>query len=160
MSNTSMFTSYRLDTVSQLTHCSTVESQLQSQSHVTTDSQSASQSWCQAPSGAQDEISLTVILFRFCRRGAQSLTRGRIYYLLRTNLPLWFWLDSLRQDHIQNTVSKNMSLTVACVSDVAETCLSRRCLATENVIMSEYIIIVFKSIRVRWVRGVARMGEV
>jgi hypothetical protein len=37
----------------------------QSQSHITTDSQSASQSWCQAPSGAQDQIFVTVRHLRF-----------------------------------------------------------------------------------------------
>jgi hypothetical protein len=32
---------------------------LQSQSHIMTDGQSASQSWCQAPSGAKDQIFVT-----------------------------------------------------------------------------------------------------
>jgi hypothetical protein len=55
----------------------------QSQSHVTTHAQSASQSWCQAPSAAQDQIFVTVRQFRFCRCGAPSLTRGRVCYLPR-----------------------------------------------------------------------------
>jgi hypothetical protein len=37
-----------------------------SQSHITTDGQSASQSWCQAPSGAKDQIFVTVRHLRFC----------------------------------------------------------------------------------------------
>jgi hypothetical protein len=48
-----------------------------SQNHITTDGQSASQSWCQAPSGAQDQIFVTIRHLRFCRGGAPSLTRGR-----------------------------------------------------------------------------------
>jgi hypothetical protein len=40
--------SYRLATVSQLDPCSS-QSQSQNESHITTDSQSASPSWCQAP---------------------------------------------------------------------------------------------------------------
>jgi hypothetical protein len=53
------------------------------QSHITTDGQSASQSWCQAPSGAQVQIFVTVRHLRVCRRGAPSLTRGRVCHLSR-----------------------------------------------------------------------------
>jgi hypothetical protein len=55
----------------------------QSESHITTDGQSASQSWCQAQSGAQDQIFVTVTHLRFCRCGAPSLTRGRVCHLSR-----------------------------------------------------------------------------
>jgi hypothetical protein len=37
-----------------------------------------SQAWCQAPSGAQDQIFVTARQLRCCRRGAPSLTRGRV----------------------------------------------------------------------------------
>jgi hypothetical protein len=40
--------------------CLGVKPLCQSQSYVTTDGESASLSWCQAPSGAQDQIFLTV----------------------------------------------------------------------------------------------------
>jgi hypothetical protein len=36
-----------------------------SQTHITTDGQSVSQSWCQAPPGAQDQIFVTVRQLRF-----------------------------------------------------------------------------------------------
>jgi hypothetical protein len=56
----------------------------QNQRCLTTDGQSASQSWCQeAPSGAQDQIFVTVREMLFCRRGAPSLTRGRVCHLLQ-----------------------------------------------------------------------------
>jgi hypothetical protein len=56
----------------------------QSQSHVTTDGQSASQSSCQAPSAAQDKIFTTVRQLRFCRCGAPSLTMGWVCHLPRS----------------------------------------------------------------------------
>jgi hypothetical protein len=37
-----------------------------SQSHIATDSQSVSKSWCRAPSGAYDQIFITVWQLRFC----------------------------------------------------------------------------------------------
>jgi hypothetical protein len=42
---------------------------------------SVSHSWCQAPSGAQDHIFVTVRQLQFCRCGAPSLTRARVCYL-------------------------------------------------------------------------------
>jgi hypothetical protein len=54
------------------------------QRHVTTDGQSASQSWCQAPSGAQDQGFVTVRHLRFCRCGAPSLTGGQVCHLSRS----------------------------------------------------------------------------
>jgi hypothetical protein len=56
----------------------------QSQCHVTTDGQLASQSWCQAPSGAQDQIFVTVRHLLFCRCGALPLTTGRVCHLSRS----------------------------------------------------------------------------
>jgi hypothetical protein len=46
-----------------------------SQSHVATDGQSVRPSWCRAPSGAHDQILVTVRQLRFCRCEAPSLTR-------------------------------------------------------------------------------------
>jgi hypothetical protein len=51
---------------------------LQSQSYVTTDGQSASLSWCVAPSGTQGQIFVTVRQLRVCLCGTPSLTRGRV----------------------------------------------------------------------------------
>jgi hypothetical protein len=54
--------------------------QSQSQSHIATDCQSASQSvtmpWCRAPSGAHDQMFIIVWQLRSCFYGAPSLTRG------------------------------------------------------------------------------------
>jgi hypothetical protein len=49
-----------------------------SPSHIATDGQSVSKSWCRAPSGAHDQIFITVWHLRSCLRGAPSLTRGRV----------------------------------------------------------------------------------
>jgi hypothetical protein len=43
--------------------------------------QSVSQSWCRAPSGAHDQIFITVWKLRSCFCGAPSLTRGRVCLL-------------------------------------------------------------------------------
>jgi hypothetical protein len=45
--------------------------------------QTVSQSWCQAPSGAQDQIYVTGTHLQFCRCGTPSLTRGRVCHLPR-----------------------------------------------------------------------------
>jgi hypothetical protein len=50
----------------------------QSQSHIATDGQSVSQSWCRAPSAAHDQIFITVWQLRSCFLGAPSLTRRRV----------------------------------------------------------------------------------
>jgi hypothetical protein len=50
-----------------------------SKSHIATDGQSVSKSWCRAPSGAHDLI--TVWQLRSCFCGAPSLTRGRVCLL-------------------------------------------------------------------------------
>jgi hypothetical protein len=55
----------------------------QSQSHITTDDQSVSVSWFRAPSGAHDQILITVwqLLF-FFRYRAPPLMRGRVCHLI------------------------------------------------------------------------------
>jgi hypothetical protein len=50
----------------------------QSQSHIATDGQSISKSCCRAPSGAHDQIFITLWQLRICWCGALSLTRGRV----------------------------------------------------------------------------------
>jgi hypothetical protein len=57
-----------------------------SPSHIATDGQSVSKSWCRAPSGAHDHIFITVWHLRPCFCGAPSLTRGRVclLYMLLT----------------------------------------------------------------------------
>jgi hypothetical protein len=58
-----------------------------SRSHIATDGQSVSMSWCRAPSGDRDQIFITVWQSRCCFCGAPSLTRGRVC-LLYCPLPL------------------------------------------------------------------------
>jgi hypothetical protein len=75
----------------------------QSQSHITTDGQSVSKSWCRAPSGAHDQIFIIVWQLRFfC--AAPSLTRGRLcllYMLLAFASAVFFGSGSLdTRDHI------------------------------------------------------------
>jgi hypothetical protein len=52
--------------------------QSQSQNYITTDDQSASLSWYQAPSGAQDKIFVNLIYLRVCWCGVLSPTRRRV----------------------------------------------------------------------------------
>jgi hypothetical protein len=53
----------------------------QSQSHITTDDQSVSASWFRVPSGAHDQMLITVWQLLFCRYRAPPLTRGRVCHL-------------------------------------------------------------------------------
>jgi hypothetical protein len=54
---------------------------LKRQSHIAIDGQSINKSWCRAPSGAHDQIFITVWQLRSCFCGAPSLTRGRVCLL-------------------------------------------------------------------------------
>jgi hypothetical protein len=47
-----------------------------SRSHIATDGQSVSKSWCRAPSGAHDQVYISIWQLRSCFCGAPSLTRG------------------------------------------------------------------------------------
>jgi hypothetical protein len=53
----------------------------QSRRHIAIDSQSTSKSWCRAPSGANDQIFITLWQLLSCFYGAPSLTRGRVCHL-------------------------------------------------------------------------------
>jgi hypothetical protein len=53
----------------------------QSQSHITTDDQSDSESWFRAPSGAHDQMLITVWQLLFCRYRAPLLTISRVCHL-------------------------------------------------------------------------------
>jgi hypothetical protein len=54
----------------------------QSQSHIVTDGQSISKSWCPASSGAHDQIFITLWQLGSCFCRAPSLTRGRVLLAL------------------------------------------------------------------------------
>jgi hypothetical protein len=68
------------------------------------DWRSVSKSWCQAPSGAHDQIFITVWQLRSCFHGVPSLTRGRIcllYMLLALASAVFRGSESLgTRDHI------------------------------------------------------------
>jgi hypothetical protein len=76
----------------------------QSQSHIATDGQSVSTSWCRAPSGAHDQIFIAVWQLRTCFCGAPSLTRRRVcllYMLLALASAVFLGSESLgTRDHI------------------------------------------------------------
>jgi hypothetical protein len=57
------------------------QSQSQSQSHIATDGQSISKSWCEAPSGAHDQIFNSLWQLRSCFSGEPSLTRRQVSLL-------------------------------------------------------------------------------
>jgi hypothetical protein len=61
--------------------CLSISSHSHSQSHIATDGQFVSKSWCRAPSGAHDQIFITVWQLRSCFCGAPSVTRGQVYLL-------------------------------------------------------------------------------
>jgi hypothetical protein len=77
----------RLDTLDFWTHYTNPlpqlnsQSQSQSQSHIATDGQSVSQSWCRARFGAHHQIFNTVRELQFCYCGASSLARGSVSLL-------------------------------------------------------------------------------
>jgi hypothetical protein len=52
-----------------------------SQSHVTTDDQSVSQSWCRPLSGTHDQILVFLDVWGLCRRQAPCLTRGWVCHV-------------------------------------------------------------------------------
>jgi hypothetical protein len=76
----------------------------QSQSYIATDGQSISKSWFRAPSGAHDQIFITVWQLLSCFCGAPSLTRGRVcllYILLALASVALLGSESLgTRDHI------------------------------------------------------------
>jgi hypothetical protein len=71
-------------------------SKSQSKSHC--DWQSVSKSWCPAPSGAHDQICITIWQLQSCFCGAPSLTRGRVcrlYMLLALASTVFLGSESL-----------------------------------------------------------------
>jgi hypothetical protein len=80
------------------------QSQSQNQSHIATDGQSFSKSWCRAPSGAHDQIFITLWQLRSCLCRAPSLARGRVcllYMLLTLASVVFLGSESLgTRDHI------------------------------------------------------------
>jgi hypothetical protein len=81
----------------------TIKSQSQNQSHIATDGQSVSNSWCRAPSGAHYQMFITVWQLQSCFYGAPSLTRGRVsllYMLLALSSAVFLGSESLgTRDH-------------------------------------------------------------
>jgi hypothetical protein len=67
--------------VSSSTYRNSRMNQCQNQSYVTTDAQSVRLSWCQAPSGDQENSFVSVRQLRVCICRALSLTRGRVCHL-------------------------------------------------------------------------------
>jgi hypothetical protein len=88
----------------------------QSQSHIATDGQSVSKSLCRAPSGAHDQIFITVWQLRSCFCGAPSLTRGRVcllYMLLALASAVFLGSESLGTQTIFYSLRFETSLFVA-----------------------------------------------
>jgi hypothetical protein len=70
----------------------------QSQSYIATDGRSITKSWCRVPSGAHDQIFITVWQLRSCFCGAPSLMRGWVcllYMLLVLASAVFIRPDSL-----------------------------------------------------------------
>jgi hypothetical protein len=81
----------------------------QSQSHIATDGQSISKSWCRAPSGAIDQIFIILWQLRSCFCWSTSLTRGRVclsYMLLALASVVFLGSETLRtREHIKKSQS-------------------------------------------------------
>jgi hypothetical protein len=60
---------------------SLVSNASQSESHIATEGQSINKPWCRAPSGAHDQICITLWQLRYYSSGAPSLTKGRVCLL-------------------------------------------------------------------------------
>jgi hypothetical protein len=79
------------------------------QSHIATDSQSVSKSWCRTPSGAYDEIFVTFWLLWSCFRRTPFLTRGwacLLYILLAPGSAVFHGSESLgTRNHILLSLS-------------------------------------------------------
>jgi hypothetical protein len=67
--------------LSQSPNCSLKRLNYPQSSHIATDGQSISKSWCRVPSGAHDQIFITLWQLRSCFCGAPSLTKGRVSLL-------------------------------------------------------------------------------
>jgi hypothetical protein len=84
--------------------CISRTSASKSQSHIATDGQSMSKSWCRALSGAHVQIYITLWHLRSCFCGAPTLTRGRVcllYMLLALGSVVFVRSESLGiRDHI------------------------------------------------------------
>jgi hypothetical protein len=94
-----------LTPISYYSHCLLKTLQSQSQSHIATDGQWVSMPWCRAPSGAHDQIFITVWQLRSCFFGrAPSLMRGRVclwYMLLALSSAVFCGCEYLgTSDHI------------------------------------------------------------
>jgi hypothetical protein len=91
-------------------------SQSQSQSHIATDDQSISKSWCLAPSGAHDQIFITLWQLLSWFVGAPSLTRGRVcllYMLLALVSVVFLGFESLGTRYHFYFLRSDTSLFVA-----------------------------------------------
>jgi hypothetical protein len=87
---------FRLDTPMDLTSNSS-----QRQSHIATDGQSVSKSWCRAPSGAHDQIFITVWQLRSCFVGSREAGVCLLYMLLALVRAVFLGSESLgTRDHI------------------------------------------------------------
>jgi hypothetical protein len=75
----------------------------QSQSHISTDGQSASLSWCRAPFGTHDQmLSLRSDRYSMSRLVASSLTKGRVCHLSWSLSDLYIFTFATVQIYIHN----------------------------------------------------------
>jgi hypothetical protein len=113
------------------TFVSQLNCQSQSQSYIATDGQSVSKSWCQAPSGAHDQIFITVWQLWSCSREDGSLLLRGCWNVYTESLP--------SNDHIR-----------FCYYSGFRQCLPSHCLETAH--MSQYIqyIYIYIYIYIMW----------
>jgi hypothetical protein len=135
----------------------------QSQSHIATDGQSISKSWHRAPSGAYDQIFITLWQLRSCFCGAPSLTRGRVcllYMLLVLASVVILGSESLgSRDHIFSEwttrsfyvtparTPQKTSFIIECSVVAGETTCPQSCSLATAVVLSP----VYTAVTCQWV---------
>jgi hypothetical protein len=111
----------------------------QSQSHISTDGQSISKSWCRPPSGAHEQIFITLWQLWSCFSGAPTLTRERVYLLymllaLASVVPwdswLYFTVSDLRLPFSSPPTTRRVTDHVENLFYYFRVVLPRNCLAT------------------------------
>jgi hypothetical protein len=113
-------------------------------SHIATDGQLTSKSWCRAPSGAHDQIFNTLWQLRSCFCGAPSLTRGLVcllYRLLALNLIVLiiFKIIPRRGPHRKHAASIFARVFVYAGTYLLSRCLEKGCINRCSIVACVYV---------------------
>jgi hypothetical protein len=123
-----------------------------SPSHIATDGQSVSKSWCRAPSGAHDQIFITTLTITILLCGAPSLTRGRVcllHMLLALASAIFLGSESLEPRgtncpayNISARTTQKIPFHYCCAVVAVETCLFVKPLLNSGCCTAAYFAVV------------------